>query len=131
MSTVDEEQEPAVSTATEPRINICRPATFPIRAILRCPTEKRRRRFATLDAAWYGPTWTCCGCGDSFADGERLRRPARRGWREEVKAHAKQVWNQAGRFTRAQHREWLAHELELDVPVERTEDGRDVEQGSA
>jgi phage/plasmid primase-like uncharacterized protein len=92
---------------TAPGIIICSPATFPIRAIMRCPTCKKRRRFAGRDAAWWGVTWTCCACGDSFGDGERLMRPATRGWRTEARAKARATWEEAGRRTRAEYRTWI------------------------
>lgn len=86
---------------------ICAPDTFPVRRIAHCPTCKRRRRFSGLDAAWYGARWTCCGCGDSFGDGERLTRPMRRAWRKDAIAKAKRVWDEAGRVTRADRRAWI------------------------
>jgi hypothetical protein len=92
-------------------VNVCRPDTFPVRRILRCPTCKQRRRFSGLDAAWYGVTWTCCACGDSFADGERLLRPSRARWRIESAAKAKAVWVEAGRFTDAQRRQWIHEQI--------------------
>jgi hypothetical protein len=90
---------------------ICRPDTFPLRRIMHCPTCGRRRRFAGLDAAWYGPTMTCCGCGDSWTDGEPCPRPFRRGWRKDAIAKAKQTWADAAGKTRADHRRWLHAEL--------------------
>jgi hypothetical protein len=93
---------------------VCRPDTFPLRRIFRCRTCKRRRRFAGLDAAWYGTTWTCCGCGDSWTDGERHPRPFRRGWRAEAKRRAKATWEEAGRYTRDDWRRWLKAEISGD-----------------
>lgn len=92
-------------------IVICRAPTFPIRRILNCPTCKQRRRFAGRDTAWYGPTVTCCGCGDSWSDGERHVRPFRRGWRAEAIAAAKELWAEAGEYTRADHEKWLKEQL--------------------
>lgn len=86
---------------------VCSPSSFPLRRILPCPTCKQRRRFAIRDAAWYGPTSTCCACGDSWSDGERHPRPFRRGWRVEAIERAKRTWTEAGAFTREQHRAWL------------------------
>jgi hypothetical protein len=48
---------------------------------------------------WYGSEWTCAGCGDSWADGERLERPFAPGWRrrsiERVRAELKKLGVQA------------------------------------
>lgn len=91
---------------------ICRPPSFPIRRILTCPTEGRRRRMAGRDhGPYYGPTITCCGCGDSWSCGELLARPFRKAWRKDAIAKAKRAWDEAGQFTAAEYREWLAAEL--------------------
>ena len=63
-----------------------------VRAVVRCPTCKTRRRFAGWFQEWYGITWTCCACGDSFADGYRLLRSNARGWRRKAAADAKALW---------------------------------------
>lgn len=92
---------------------VCRPPSFPIRRILNCPTCKQRRRMAGRDfGPYYGPTVTCCGCGDAWSCGEMLDRPFKRGWRQEAIAGAKQAWEVAGQFTRAEHKAWLAAELD-------------------
>ena len=96
---------------------ICRPSGFPIRRILHCPTCKRRRRFAGRDYVWYGPSITCCGCGDSWSDGERHDRPARRGWRTIEIAAAKDLWNEAGAYTKADHEQWLKQEMGVPEDV--------------
>lgn len=93
---------------------ICRAAGFPIRRILRCPNCKQRRRFAGHSYVWYGPTITCCGCGDSWSDGERHDRPRRRGWRAVEIAAAKELWAEAGQYTRADHEAWLKREMGHD-----------------
>jgi hypothetical protein len=90
---------------------VCAPDTYLLRRILRCPTCRTKRRFVGKDAPWYGPRWTCCGCGDSFGDGERLQRPARRGWRKQAVAEAKRLWGEAGPFDRAAHRAWLEAQM--------------------
>lgn len=90
---------------------ICRPPVFLRRRIMFCPVCKHRRRFAVREALWYGPTATCCGCGDSFGDGERLLRPARRGWRKEAVAKAKRTWDAAGPFDRAAWELWFREQL--------------------
>lgn len=66
------------------------------RRILPCPTEGTRRRFVGFDQEWYGITWTCCGCGDSWSDGERMERPFARGWRERAMGRAKGHWDRVG-----------------------------------
>jgi hypothetical protein len=90
---------------------ICRPDLFPLRRILHCPTCKRRRRMAILDSAWYGPTVTCCACGDSWSDWERHPRPFRRGWRKEAATGARKTWDAAGQYTRADWSAWLADQV--------------------
>lgn len=91
---------------------ICRPPSFPIRRILACPTCKQRRRMAGIDGGpWYGPTLTCLGCGDSWTCGEMHDRPFARAWRVKSVAAAKRAWERAGRYSRAEHAEWLAAEL--------------------
>lgn len=47
-----------------------------------CWTCERPRRMLGEFAEWYGTTWTCCGCGDRFMDGERGERPFEPGWRK-------------------------------------------------
>jgi hypothetical protein len=91
---------------------ICRPPSFPIRRILNCPTEGRRRRMAGIDGGpYYGPSLTCLGCGDSWSCGERHERPFQRAWRAKAIASAKRAWDEAGRRSRAQYEAWLAAEL--------------------
>jgi hypothetical protein len=97
---------------TPPRaIIVCAPETFLLRRILRCPTCRTKRRFVGADAPWYGPRWTCCFCGDVFGDGERLPRPAKRGWRKEAAAKAKRLWDEVGPYDRAAHHAWLEAQL--------------------
>jgi hypothetical protein len=75
-------------------VMVCR-STFTYRRRVRdCPTCKRRRRFvlAVDDNPYYGSIWTCCGCGDSWSDGERMPRPFARGWRARAIAKAKARW---------------------------------------
>lgn len=90
---------------------ICRAPGFPIRRILRCPTCRARRRFAGRIYGWYDPTITCCGCGDSWSGGERHDRPRRRGWRTTEIAAAKELWIEAGAYTKADQEGWLKQEL--------------------
>ena len=48
-----------------------------------CPTCERDRRMLGQFQEWYGTTWTCCGCGEQWEDGERLERPFCPGWRRD------------------------------------------------
>lgn len=48
-----------------------------------CSTCLRSRRFVAAYYEWYGPTWTCLRCGDSWNEDGRCERPFRRGWRKE------------------------------------------------
>jgi len=77
-------------------VMVCAPtAQRTQRRILNCPTCKQRRRFICTLYEWYGWLVTCCACGDSWEDGERLPRPFARGWREQAKAKAKAAWKAA------------------------------------
>lgn len=75
-------------------INTGGPKTW-IRRVGTCPCCKDRRRIVGFFQEWYGTTWTCCGCGDSWADGEILPRPFCRGWRGQAIAKAKVRWREA------------------------------------
>lgn len=88
--------------------------TIAIRRITNCPTEGRRRRFAAFDALWYGPTWTCLGCGDSWGDGERLERPFRPRWRQEAKQRAAKLWQQGVRLGGPEHMAWLNAQIKAE-----------------
>lgn len=92
-------------------VTICSPPQYLIRRIAHCPTCKTRRRFIGADALWYGTTWTCCRCGDSWADGERMERPFARGWRAEATRRARASWEEAGTYDRAAHNAWLGAQL--------------------
>ncbi len=56
-------------------------------AVNDCPTCERPRRMIGWHVEWYGTTWTCAGCGDKWADGERIERPFAPGWRRERIEH--------------------------------------------
>lgn len=87
---------------------------FEVRRISLCPTENRVRRFYVYFQAWYGGTWTCLGCGDSWADGERASRPFQRGWRKEAITRATEHWNHVtvtARNRKQAFREWMDAEL--------------------
>lgn len=96
---------------------VCSPPAFLHRRILSCPVCKQRRRFAGREVAWYGITVSCCGCGDSWTDGERHERPFRRGWRKEAIAAAKRLWTEAAAFADVDHGQWLLEQFG-EQPVE-------------
>lgn len=97
---------------TEQRATICQPPTMDVRLIRDCPTCKRRRRFAGFDSPpWYGITLTCCACGDTWSDGERLERPFLRGWRMKSAAKAKATWATAVRYGSPGHRKFVRTQL--------------------
>ena len=102
-----------------PTIHINRPATIALRRVMPCPTEGVTRRFAASDALWYGPTWTCLGCGDSWGDGERLERPFKPRWRAEAKGRARRLWAEGVRLGSPEHLAWLDEQM---APYRRTED---------
>ena len=83
-----------------------------VRKVRECPTCKRRRRMVVVYgwSIWYAPTVTCCGCGDSWADGERLPRPCKRSWRAEATARAKQLWQHAFRMSDEERAAWYRQE---------------------
>jgi hypothetical protein len=95
---------------------LCRPESFPIRRVLRCPTENRRRRMAGHLALWYGATITCLGCGDSWTDGEMHPRPFRPRWREDAIARGRKAWDEGAGLTRADERSWIRDQLKRDNP---------------
>lgn len=90
---------------------ICRPSEFLSRRIIHCPICKAKRRMAVRDAAWYGPTVTCCGCGDSWTNGELHERPFKRGWRTEAIAKARRDWDAAGPFDKTAYDAWFKQEM--------------------
>lgn len=94
---------------------VCRARRYLIRRIMRCATCKIRRRMLVQDEAWYGLTFTCCHCGDSWQDGELYPRPSKRGWRKEAAAKATAEWLTAGPYDQAAHRAWLREETGVAV----------------
>lgn len=105
-------------TEVQPGVIVCRYDTWPIRRVLKCPVCHQRRRVIGRDrGAWYDVLWTCCGCGDSWADGELLPRPFRRGWRKEAIADARRRWLAAGPFDREAHWAWLRAQIDADAEV--------------
>jgi hypothetical protein len=83
-------------------VHVCAPA--PVEAmILRatCHTCGILRRILALYYEWYGPTWTCLRCGDSWNEDGRAERPFRRGWRKEA---IRSAWRAYVRYLRSQPR---------------------------
>lgn len=74
------------------RVIICSPPSVTERRYCRCPTCKARRRFVVSVFVWYDAIWTCCSCGDSWSAGERMMRPALRGWRGAAAEKARDRW---------------------------------------
>ena len=60
-------------------------------SVNQCPTCERPRRMLGQFQEWYGTTWTCAGCGDSWQDGERMERPFCPGWRRKSIEYARKV----------------------------------------
>lgn len=88
-------------------------SSFPLRRVARCWNCKRRRRVAGVDlGAWYYTRWTCCACGDSWGDGQRMERPFQRGWRPRAIAQARETWQKAGQHTKAEHWAWVRAQIE-------------------
>lgn len=90
---------------------LCSPVQFVRRQMLHCPICKAKRRMVAREAVWYGVTVTCCGCGDSWTDGELHERPFKRGWRREEIAKAKKIWDAAGPFDQAVYDAWFAEQM--------------------
>lgn len=74
-----------------PAVHIYAPSVW-IRKVKKqkCPTCKGLRRFICDFYEWHGWYQTCLTCGDTWAEGERLERPFRRGWRQEAVKEAKE-----------------------------------------
>lgn len=89
--------------------------TFPVRAVLVCPTERVRRRFTGYDEPWYGIIWTCCRCGSSFDLEEGLRdwrhRDDMPGWRDKAAAEARETWKVAKALGSPEHRAWFKESM--------------------
>lgn len=64
------------------------------RGYFHCPICKKRRRYVAKGYAWYEPTQTCLGCGDSWQGAELSPRPFARGWRPKAIAAAKRQWDE-------------------------------------
>lgn len=61
--------------------------SIPLRGIQKCPTCQQRRRMTGAFQLYYSVIWTCCTCGDGFADGQRL--PRRWSVKDAAKAQAR------------------------------------------
>lgn len=96
-----------IPAETAPAVHVHAPSRFLHRTVRPCPTCRRRRRFVGCEAPWYGTTWTCCACGDSWTDGERHERPFRRGWRAVETSRARRLWVEAAAFKTIDHLAWI------------------------
>lgn len=86
--------------------SICAPTGHLTRAVFRCRSCKRRRRFIVRMYLWYGPWSTCCTCGFDCGEGAPTRSPRRR---TEYAAEAREAWKRAGttkQACEAMHREF-------------------------
>lgn len=90
---------------------LCREPAIYVRAVKHCPVCKRRRRFVGFHRPWHGITWTCCGCGDQWADGELVERPFKRGWRRENTARARATWPEAVKLLGPEHKQWMREHI--------------------
>jgi hypothetical protein len=88
-------------------IHICSPASLYVRAIRTCPTCQHYGRWAGFEQVWYGTTWTCLNCGDSFTDGYRIARPFARGWRTKSIRHGRTFWALGVAWRGPEARAWL------------------------
>jgi hypothetical protein len=71
------------------------PAGVYQRTMRECGECKRRHRFIERwDGAWYGSTFYG-GCGDTWMDGEMLRRPGHKGWRKGAREGFRIMWANA------------------------------------
>jgi hypothetical protein len=105
---------------------VCAPDAYLIRRIIHCPTCGCRRRFSGFDSLWYGPTVTCCHCGDAWSSGEMLPRPFARGWRQKSAAKARANWDAAAGSSRQGHRAWIDAQLEAELLDERSVETAEV-----
>lgn len=90
---------------------VCSPSTFLLRRVRKCPTCQKRRRMVGRDQVWYGRTFTCLGCGDSWENGELLPRPFKRAWRVAAIAEAKRTWARAADFAGLDYQEWFNEQI--------------------
>lgn len=95
--------------------SVCRPSTFWVRAVRRCPECDQVRRLVGFDQVWFGITWTCAGCGVSFTAEEFLPKPWERGWRAKAIAAARERWPQSRKAGGPEHRQWLHGQLAAEA----------------
>ena len=79
-------------------VHVHRPCSWQGRAIRRCTTCKRRRRFLVLIFEWYTASWFCGGCGYEFNEG---RRPAGKKRRAANRERVKERWPKVPRLVDA------------------------------
>lgn len=60
-----------------------------------CPVDECKTEMVARHEAWYGTSYYCCKCGDSWCDGEMYPRPFARGWRKSAVRRARELWDQA------------------------------------
>ena len=77
-------------------VHIHAPAGEYFAQVNQCPTCERPRRMLGWFVEWYGTRWTCAGCGDSWADGERTERPFAPMWRRKSIEYARSKLAQLG-----------------------------------
>lgn len=70
---------------------ICSPTAWGrSRRVMRCPSERRRRRFVLIDNGWYGVDFLCCGCGNKWNEGFKYRKTKKQ--REKDAARYREMW---------------------------------------
>ena len=61
----------------------------------RCETCECITEMVALYELWYGTSWFCCRCGDSWCSEGRYERPFARGWRRRAVAAHRKLWDRA------------------------------------
>lgn len=62
---------------------------------IRCPSCECTTEMVVRYEAWYGNTWYCCRCGDSWQEEGMNQRPFERGWRRKAIARHRALWDAA------------------------------------
>jgi hypothetical protein len=62
---------------------------------VRCPVCECTTEMAVRYEAWYGASYYCCRCGDSWCDGEMYGRPLARYWRRDAVQKHRKLWDRA------------------------------------
>jgi hypothetical protein len=101
-----------------PNVIVCGIGPKPSRRVITyCHTcERKRRMVRTWGGVWYGDTWTCLACGESWTTEGRGYRPFRRGWRAEAIARARQEWATA--LTPREYKRFARDELAASLGAE-------------